>query len=353
MIISSGETFFWNMKKELQDKAWEFVPREFREEIRSMLESDYYSQDQKWIFKLLFGVHNVTSSIEPPEVLMIPRKEVQTIYQDKIREKGHHKVTQQEKDMATGWINAMRFFFGREKCMKSPSLKIDCAEDLEEMFRDEFPGESQTPKFNKGERVVIKSASYDNLFDGAIATIKSVEKQACGFIYQFEENDKTFREEYLEPFCQKEDMEDLMRDDKVYIIDPENINEKGTPYTVTSVNGFGIKLDKLGRSWFKKSDLSKFPSEERELDLSIILRGHVGELFYSPACGKIRFVCLKGEYNDLQFQGLSPVMFTNHGYLFNPHDGSARCLLYPSLELYKKYPLDAYSAWMEWKEERG
>ena len=28
------------------------------------------------------------------------------------------------------------------------------------------------------------------------------------------------------------------------------------------------------------------------------------------------------------------------------------CLLFPSRVLYEKYPLDAYSAWMEWKEAR-
>ena len=34
----------------------------------------------------------------------------------------------------------------------------------------------------------------------------------------------------------------------------------------------------------------------------------------------------------------------------NPNKGG--CILWPSEELYEKYPLDPYSAWMEWKEAR-
>lgn len=91
--------------------------------------------------------------------------------------------------------------------------------------------------------------------------------------------------------------------------------------------------------------------EEKELNLYELLKDCAGEEFYSLTNGKIRFIKTL-ENNLLVFQGFSRVVFNQYGYLFSLHDGSAKCLLYPSLNLYEKYPLNPKKAWEEWSYER-
>lgn len=60
-------------------------------------------------------------------------------------------------------------------------------------------------------------------------------------------------------------------------------------------------------------------------------------------------------HNDRQ-EVLKPIACTGGNYnsdgtYTDPSDNGV-CCLYPSRALYEKYPLDAYSAWMEWQSER-
>ena len=91
-----------------------------------------------------------------------------------------------------------------------------------------------------------------------------------------------------------------------------------------------------------------FPT--KEIDLSELLQGCEGESFYVMPCGEME---LKGinklELKSLHFsKGAINCLTKTDGRAYE--DGS--CIIYPSRALYEKYPLDPYSAWMEWKEAR-
>lgn len=92
----------------------------------------------------------------------------------------------------------------------------------------------------------------------------------------------------------------------------------------------------------------KIVSAEKELNLLKLLKGCEGEKIYSLILGE----CTVEELED----GIVVRDRTNHttdfyidGTLFCYEEC---CLLFPSRVLYEKYPLDAYTAWMEWKEAR-
>lgn len=95
-------------------------------------------------------------------------------------------------------------------------------------------------------------------------------------------------------------------------------------------------------------------SENSQLNLCELLQGHEDEEFYSLVAGK----CRLKEINEGAGYPICIILdacatweyLTKDGKRFNVSD--ARCILFPSRSLYEQYPLDAYAAWMKWKEEQ-
>lgn len=71
------------MNRELIDRAWACLPREFREEVKKIYNSSIwvtdYDQGYKDAMEKFFG-HNLTSDAEGEEMLTVPRKRVMEIY---------------------------------------------------------------------------------------------------------------------------------------------------------------------------------------------------------------------------------------------------------------------------------
>ena len=69
------------MNKELIDRAWACLPREFKEKVKK----EYYHDDTNPFelaqLEAIFGYHNLTSDEDGEEMLIISRKEVQEQYQ--------------------------------------------------------------------------------------------------------------------------------------------------------------------------------------------------------------------------------------------------------------------------------
>lgn len=145
--------------------------------------------------------------------------------------------------------------------------------------------------------------------------------------------------------------------DKVRVLEnAELINNRGKIATIIKqgecCKGYGWVLD-ISRSVFLESELelyteeNKETMEEKELNLAELLKGCEGERVFNPAYGE---VTLK-EIRDVVI-----VFETSEGGLLTPpmiyqlHTGFIP--YYPSEESFLKYPLDAYTAWMEWKEAR-
>ena len=93
--------------------------------------------------------------------------------------------------------------------------------------------------------------------------------------------------------------------------------------------------------------------EEKELNLCELLKGCEGERFYLLSRGytTLKEIIWNKDTCDysIVLTGKGRIELYSSGKEVN---NEAAVILYPSKELYKKYPLDAYSAWMEWQEER-
>ena len=104
--------------------------------------------------------------------------------------------------------------------------------------------------------------------------------------------------------------------------------------------------------------------EEKELNLAELLKGCEGEKFYHLLHGNVTLekvlpTDIIDEDGDIESPagiyfiinlGYTSTYIALSGHWDNKDKGIV--IFYPSRALYEKYPLDAYSAWMEWKGSR-
>lgn len=98
--------------------------------------------------------------------------------------------------------------------------------------------------------------------------------------------------------------------------------------------------------------------EEKELNLCELLKGCEGEEFYLLDCGNATLDGIQtnnSRGDSIKFLSLRSTNFNSGSIIINPNGkrkAYGSVILYPSRTLYEKYPLDPYSAWMEWQSER-
>ncbi len=96
--------------------------------------------------------------------------------------------------------------------------------------------------------------------------------------------------------------------------------------------------------------------EEKELNLCELLKDCIYETFYSPICGECEYKECFEDSEKMLFESIKDGV--DGGYASLVFDAEGRygnhgiCMLYPSKELYEKYPLDPRKAWSEWAENR-
>lgn len=119
------------MTEDQQDIAWQCLPKETRAFIREQFEatSEYADFDEGYDQALMdiFGLNNITSDTEPPELLFVERKKVQGVFA--MHERAENKVA----------VRAIQALFGN-KCLpdKEPSVQVE-------------------PKFKVGDKVYCKN----------------------------------------------------------------------------------------------------------------------------------------------------------------------------------------------------
>lgn len=69
------------MNKELIDRAWACLPKEFKEEVKKEYRKGYVCETLT-MFITLFGRHNLTSDAEGEEMLTVSRNNVMAYYRD-------------------------------------------------------------------------------------------------------------------------------------------------------------------------------------------------------------------------------------------------------------------------------
>ena len=95
-------------------------------------------------------------------------------------------------------------------------------------------------------------------------------------------------------------------------------------------------------------------SENSQLNLCELLKGHEGELFYSLIHGTIVLSKIDNTvpyplYFKIKDRG---AVYSAHGHYDNLYEKDATVVLYPSRTPYEQYPLDPLKAWQKWKEEQ-
>lgn len=151
------------MDKELIDRAWSCLPREFKEEVKDYYEHPDCCSLEECVLENIFGEHNLLSSdTEGEEMLSVSRKKVQGLY-DLVCE----IYADGTKEWYQGYMKAMQDLFG-SKCLPDEKDSATCQDKtcknydtvnghcrfIEHCSYEPKPAE---PKFKVGDKVRILS----------------------------------------------------------------------------------------------------------------------------------------------------------------------------------------------------
>lgn len=221
------------MTKEQQDLAWKCLPSDMRQALRLMIKSEDYTSEQKWVIYILYGKDNLTSDIEPEEVLMVEKSKVVFLH-DMVTEAccKCKNIDSYVSGVLQGKIEALNYLFG-DKClpdkegvnltklnkMLDEALEKETPESMKEWLDSQE--ERPKPKFKIGDKVLINASDiYDE-----IGTIKDVIGENV-YSYSLKEYRGWFHERQLEPFRIEinPNWKEILR--KEYGVDPNLVTEE-------------------------------------------------------------------------------------------------------------------------------
>ncbi|MBD5367234.1 MAG: hypothetical protein HDR82_09620 [Bacteroides sp.] len=284
-----------------QDLAWSILPKGVRDGMRYEYRKTLYHQVRD-VLDYFFGRHNFTSDTEPEEMLMVERSEIIQNYTNSLErsKESNNPIETYSEGYYDGQTAILEELFG-DKCLPDK-------EEPKPKFKYNI-GDLVTYR-GKVKKVICKERDCK---DNAIYTCSTINGQSP----------LVFNEIDLEPYT-----------------------EQNKDNMITTENG------DLPNS--KELDIKVINEEP---NLCELLKGCKGEEFYSLSHGEV----ILDNIRTNPCRGISEflVLYSKHydsGSIFiNPNGKTVNygsILLYPSRALYEKYPLDAYSAWMEWKEAK-
>lgn len=192
------------MNKELIDRAWACLPREFKEEVKKKytrcveIDADDNPNlpayavksaiSRRALLEKLFGSHNLTSDAEGEEMLTVPRKKVQEKWQRAYEQEAKYSraqdspVARLELYYNRGILSILDTLFG-SKC-------------LPDAHEDNFT--KSEPKFSLGDKAILKEY---------VCTITSIVYEQGKFVgYKIESpllhGNATVPESDLEPYSE-------------------------------------------------------------------------------------------------------------------------------------------------------
>lgn len=188
------------MNKELQDKAWSVLPKEFKEEVKKYF-AHYRCAINTYeaIINHIFGRPNLTSDAEGEEMLHIRRSEVTSRYEAYSKESANVKNNEPYLQFCEGRLNVLTNLFG-SKCL--PDLS-EVKRTLSENLSEQKPAE---PKFKIGDKVKHSAHPHD---DG-IYRVDDIKKSSDGFIYHIQGliGISNVKESDLEPYAEPDTSHD-------------------------------------------------------------------------------------------------------------------------------------------------
>lgn len=169
------------MNKELQDKAWSVLPKEFKEEVKELYHE--YTFTREGYYTELFGLHNLTSDAEGEEMLTVSSNSVR-VYKENIDRYRPKAVSAYDKGFWIGQDAALQDLFG-SKCLRNEPASEPASEPKSEtdkcfdsILKDSFRNERrlnvavQMIKAMMGCPEIIErisSAATDSLLDDILS----------------------------------------------------------------------------------------------------------------------------------------------------------------------------------------
>lgn len=168
------------MNKELIDKAWACLPRDFKEKVKfeyhrvaTKARKEEYDLGFMHAHEGMFGIHNLTSDAEGEEMLTAMKWKVQEQYANYNKELKHDGLRHIEYEKAKEVVKVLYYLFG-SKCLP---------DDGDNLSPETKPAE---PKFKVGDKVRIKGCGYEpNLHKGDIGEILDTnDKEQCFVLFK-------------------------------------------------------------------------------------------------------------------------------------------------------------------------
>ena len=371
------------MTKELQDYIWACLPKEASAEIKKLWELDTLpiypdydiesaAEGAAYILTEIFGHHNLTSNSEPKEMLILERAKVSELYSNLFNEYNKETKDTHAKISLSSQIALLEELFTKDKCLLGKEkAKISASDWLNKMHSiadqciEAIDKDGNKQALNIGDKVRVKGDDkvrvvYRILPDGHImfgdkGGIYSVDDLE---LYT-EENEDTMNrceqcganvQQCMDVPCQNYLIE---KNKETKLTIGTHIRYNGDEYKIVGNDEVGYKvkvINPTGEDYATHiSYKAPFEILEKELNLCELLKGCEGETFYSDVFELVILtkVNLVGNFLTINWNRLELNLYSNGSKV-----KGNRCVLWPSKELYEKYPLDAYSAWMEWKEAR-
>lgn len=318
------------MTRKQQDLAWACLPKETRYKAKNYYKYAGVDSIEKEVLKDLFGHHNLTSDTEPEEMLMIERKKVQGLYAAfESRQKEAYPI--QDGEFWRGSKSGLKYLFG-DKCLpdKTPEEKV---KEIVDIVKDDIKNPIQMPETMLYPKPSVQVEPKPKFHKGQLVICD-------GHIYEVE--CKTGKHHYALKGACYEAHEDIL---EPYTV-PRNLSQSTSNCDKSKDNQLKDNMEAKGFG-------REVNFTTKELNLCELLKGCEGEKFYSLIVGDVTFEGIDSHWEQEAFK---PIVCTGGNYNLDgtytdPSDNGV-CCLYPSRALYEKYPLDPYTAWMEWKEAR-
>lgn len=304
------------MNKEQQNLSWKCLPKEAREKLKRAYKYQCHNSDYNRGFnealEEVFNSHNLASDTEPEELIFAPKWRVEQYL------KGLDVcIDISDLEQVKALRNALGILFG-DKCLPDKELEHGLEQTVQESVQVE-----PTPKFKVGDRVSIKYYVKQKT-----TYIKQVYVTSYGYIYETEEG--RFHENWLESYTEEpETRSKEAKETQNLSLSDEQSTENKEP----------MEEKELGKE-------DNFPT--KELNLCELLKGCEKNKCYSPMLGDAFIVQIRETSIHIvpcDEEHCERFLFIDKCGIWTK---GGQCILYPSRALYEKYPLDAYSAWMEW-----
>ncbi len=304
------------MTTEQQNTNWACLPKETRTAIRldynNVLHNprlDKFDSVYLAAFENIFGKHNLTSDTEPEEMLTIPRKDVQEFYAEICKTIDRSQDTN-VRICSQGKIIALKSLFG-DKCLPDKDSDTDVPK----------------PKFSKGDSVLhIPTQIVCDVVEYRADLKRYKLSRMSGVATCFA------KESDLEPYT-----------------DPSNVSANEAKEAKEEAKDNMKMEEKETKNYPPYLDYPLVPTKkEKELDLCELLKGCEGVEVFLPDEGE--YIITEVFDNEIILdKGSKRTRLVGESLILTP---TGFAYAYPSKDSFIKHPLDAYSAWQDWKEVR-